>query len=670
VQSNYTQTARAACPVSRLSLLALLLLVPLLAAAEPRVALVIGNSAYASGPLRNPANDADLMGETLKKVGFEVIERRNADQITMKRAIQDFGARLEAAGPKAVGLFYYAGHGVQLEGRNYLIPTTAKIEREGDVEIEAVSAEWVIAQMRYARNALNIVILDACRNNPFVRRLRSGDRGLAMMYAPTGILIAYSAAPGSVAEDGEGRNSPYTTALSHAVLEVHEPLLEVFAEVREDVLAATGQRQVPGEYDEVVGGRHFYFTAPPKVAAGPSSPPISAPTPAPTAGRTSASTSAPTPGSGKSEEPGLFSSGMKWVASLFSSSGQTTASNSAAVPAVSGTTIATHGGSAELRPAPAPAPAAANSLPGAGAVTGTSEPMIAGARALELFELLGVTGAGIDASHSYPESAVRHALESSPRRVRLGSTPDQIRSAVALCRRYASSCDYNDERLRSATLTPFQLDELPVSVRAFRHFTESAGYLTHAERVGYGYALKANGSYEEVSGGSWRNALKKRSVDEDSAVVGVTFQDALAYCRATHARLPTEDEWEYVARGPARHVYPWGDDPAPVARSMSIAPHVTDGPAEGIGGHYRGLSGTVWQWVDTTLDPPGESGNAGGCCKVLKGGSWMESNPANKRSATRRYERPNITADEDSGFRCARTVAVWPDADTWLSHLH
>jgi uncharacterized caspase-like protein/formylglycine-generating enzyme required for sulfatase activity len=619
-------------------LMALALLVPLIAAAEPRVALVVGNSAYPSGPLRNPANDAELMSETLRKVGFEVIERRNADQATMKRAIEDFGAQLEAAGPKAVGLFYYAGHGVQLDGRNFLIPTTAKIEREGDVEIEAVSADWVIAQMRYARNALNIVILDACRNNPFVRSLRSADRGLAIMNAPTGILIAYSAAPGSVAEDGEGRNSPYTTALSHAMLEVHEPLLEVFAEVREEVLAATAQRQVPGEYDEVVGGRHFYFSTPPTVAVAP------APAPAPV--RTTASVNAPAsaPASasaaGRSESPGLVSSGVSWVASLFSSGSSA--------------------GATASHPTGAPA--------GAGGTAEPAGPMIAGARALELFNMLGVSGTGMDASHSYPESAVRHLLESAPRRVRLGSTPDQIRAAAALCRRYSASCDYDDEQLRWATLAPFQLDDLPVSVRAFRRFTESARYRTHAEQVGYGYALRSDGSYEEVSGGSWQNALKKHPADQDSPVVGVTFQDALAYCRANRARLPTEDEWEYVARGPARHVYPWGDDPAPVARTMSLAPHVTDGPAEGIGGHYRGLSGTVWQWVDTTLEPRGASAG-GGCCKVLKGGSWLETNPANKRAATRRYERPNITADEDSGFRCARSAAVWPDADVWLSQL-
>jgi uncharacterized caspase-like protein len=105
--------------MKRFSLLAVAMLMPLwVQAAEPRVALVIGNSAYPNGPLRNPANDADLMAETLKKVGFYVIERRNADQLSMKRAIQEFGKRLEDAGPQAVGLFYYAGHGVQLSGRN------------------------------------------------------------------------------------------------------------------------------------------------------------------------------------------------------------------------------------------------------------------------------------------------------------------------------------------------------------------------------------------------------------------------------------------------------------------------------------------------------------------------------------------------------------------------
>src|SRR5450631_1884439 len=246
-------------------------------AAETRVALVIGNSDYASGPLSNPANDAKLIGDELANLGFDVIARRNADQTTMKRAIQEFGARLEKAGPDSVGLFYYAGHGVQLNGRNYLIPTTARIEREGDVEIEAVSADWVIEQMRFARNRLNIVILDACRNNPFTRSMRSVDHGLATMDAPAGILIAYSTAPGAVAADGSGRNSPYTEALSQAMRDLHEPVEQVFKHVRVGVMSATSGKQVPWESSSLTGD--FYFAAPRAAPAAPA--PATAPSTAP-----------------------------------------------------------------------------------------------------------------------------------------------------------------------------------------------------------------------------------------------------------------------------------------------------------------------------------------------------------------------------------------------------
>jgi hypothetical protein len=251
-----------------------LVLASALAHAETRIALVIGNGAYGSSPLLNPPNDAKLIGDTLAALGFEVVVRRDADQATMKRALQDFGARLEKGGADAVGLFYYAGHGVQLNGRNYLIPTKANIEREGDVEIEAVSADWVLEQMRYARNRLNIVILDACRNNPFVRSMRSADRGLAKMDAPAGTLIAYSTAPGDVAADGTGRNSPYTLALAQAMREVRQPVEQVFKRARVAVRSATSDQQTPWESSSLTGDFYFASTAPPV-------PPTAVPLPAP-----------------------------------------------------------------------------------------------------------------------------------------------------------------------------------------------------------------------------------------------------------------------------------------------------------------------------------------------------------------------------------------------------
>ena len=279
-------------------------------AAETRIALVIGNSDYSSGSLPNPANDAKLIGDALTSLGFDVIARRNADQITMKRAIQEFGSRLESAGPGAVGLFYYAGHGLQLSGRNYLIPTTARIEREGDVEIEAVSADWVIEQMRYARNRLNIVILDACRNNPFTRSMRSVDHGLATMDAPAGILIAYSTAPGAVAADGTGRNSPYTEALTQAMRDLHEPVEQVFKHVRVGVMSATSGKQVPWESSSLTGD--FYFAAPNKVAPQTSS--------ALASGAVPATGAAPTGGGVPAANKPESRTFGTWISSLFGSS--------------------------------------------------------------------------------------------------------------------------------------------------------------------------------------------------------------------------------------------------------------------------------------------------------------------------------------------------------------
>jgi uncharacterized caspase-like protein len=163
---------------------------------EKRVALVIGNGAYHDSPLRNPVNDARLMSATLKSLGFKVLTGENLNQKEMKRIIREFGQQIKSSG---VGLFYYAGHGIQSNGRNYLIPIGADITKEQDIELEALDAGYALAEMEAAQNRMNIVILDACRNNPFGRSYRSANRGLAQMTAPSGTFIAYATAPGSVA---------------------------------------------------------------------------------------------------------------------------------------------------------------------------------------------------------------------------------------------------------------------------------------------------------------------------------------------------------------------------------------------------------------------------------------------------------------------------------------
>ncbi len=228
--------------------------------AEPRVALVIGNSDYGAemGKLPNPANDATLMAKTLKQVGFDVISVTNADQGKMKQAIKEFGRKLIAAGTQSTGLFFYAGHGVQVDGENYLIPVRAAIEQENDVDVEAIPASMVLKQMDFSGSSVNIVILDACRNNPLARSMRSATRGLAeIKERPTGSFIAYSTAPGQTAVDGKGKNSPYTEALAAALVMPGAGIEEVFRTVRGKVLKETDEKQVPWDASSLTAP--FYF---------------------------------------------------------------------------------------------------------------------------------------------------------------------------------------------------------------------------------------------------------------------------------------------------------------------------------------------------------------------------------------------------------------------------
>jgi hypothetical protein len=227
-------------------------------AASQRVALVIGNSNYTKLPvLPNPSNDARLMEQTLRKVGFEVVSAIDADRRTIARAVRKFGRALRAGDRDTVGLFYFAGHGVQARGVNYFIPLGADIEDEADLDIEAVSAADILSQMETAGNALNLVILDACRNNPFKGKMRSASRGLARVEVASGSLVAFAAAPGQVAADGEGANSPYTKALVKAMQVPGLSVERMFKQVRISVEAQTGKRQTPWEESSLRG--EFYF---------------------------------------------------------------------------------------------------------------------------------------------------------------------------------------------------------------------------------------------------------------------------------------------------------------------------------------------------------------------------------------------------------------------------
>lgn len=220
-----------------------------------RFALVIGNSAYKDKPLKNPANDARDMASTLYGLGFNVQLKVDAPLKDMDEAIREFGNRLKKGG---VGVFYYAGHGIQVGGVNYLVPIGARLSSESDAKYECVDAGRVLGKMEDAGNELNIVILDACRNNPFARSFRSADQGLARMDAPTGSMVAYSTAPNSVASDGSGKNGVYTKHLLANLGTPGIPIEEVFKRVRIGVMNETGKKQVPWESSSIAG---YYYIA-------------------------------------------------------------------------------------------------------------------------------------------------------------------------------------------------------------------------------------------------------------------------------------------------------------------------------------------------------------------------------------------------------------------------
>ncbi|PWC39755.1 caspase family protein [Azospirillum sp. TSO35-2] len=248
-------------------------------AGERRVALVLGNSAYQHAPrLPNPVNDAKAIADSLRDAGFDLIgggAQLDLDKAGTEQAIRSFGGKLAGAD---VGLFYYAGHGVQTRGTNYLLPVSANLTKEADVRYELIDIAMVLDEMALAESRLNIVILDACRNNPFGGRgLRAVSPGLAQMQAPAGTIIAYATQPGAVAADGSGANSPYTEALSKALLKPGETVFDVFNDVGITVKRNTGGVQQPWVSASPIEGR-FYFLGPTTVVT---STPAAAPAPAP-----------------------------------------------------------------------------------------------------------------------------------------------------------------------------------------------------------------------------------------------------------------------------------------------------------------------------------------------------------------------------------------------------
>lgn len=225
---------------------------------EQRVALVIGNSNYQNAPqLQNPDNDAQSMAQFLNSAGFEVVAATDLNQNDMLRVVQDFSAKVSARGPNTVAMVYYAGHGVQLAGENYLVPVDAKVSSPTELVNNSVRLVDVMSTLEAIPSRMRIVILDACRNNPFPT-VNDAGRGLAIVDAPNGSIVGYSTAPGAEALDGTGGHSPYTQAFLNVAREPNVPIEQLFKRVRLQVNQTTSGAQIPWESSSLTSDFTFF----------------------------------------------------------------------------------------------------------------------------------------------------------------------------------------------------------------------------------------------------------------------------------------------------------------------------------------------------------------------------------------------------------------------------
>ncbi|WP_194392973.1 caspase family protein [Bradyrhizobium sp. CCBAU 51765] len=240
---------------------------------EQRVALVIGNANYQNAPqLANPDDDAQSMAQFLNSAGFEVVAATDLTQDDMLRVVQDFSAKVASRGPNTVAMVYYAGHGVQLAGENYLVPVDAKVSSPTELVNNSVRLVDVMSTLETIPSRMRIVILDACRNNPFPE-VNDAGRGLAIVDAPNGSIVGYSTAPGAEALDGTGGHSPYTQAFLNVAREPNVPIEQLFKRVRLQVNQTTSGAQIPWESSSLTSD--FTFFGDTAVAAN--RPPVKAP---------------------------------------------------------------------------------------------------------------------------------------------------------------------------------------------------------------------------------------------------------------------------------------------------------------------------------------------------------------------------------------------------------
>ncbi len=638
---------------------------PSSAFAEKRVALVIGNGGYTNiQALPNPSNDATLMVSTLKKLNFDVISAIDQDKAGMEFAIVQFGRELRSSGKDAVGLFYYAGHGVQSNGVNYLLPLNLDVRDESELELFAVSANWVLGQMENAGNAINMVFLDSCRDNPFKTKSYRGTtstRGLAKMVAPAGSYIGYATAPDEKALDGSGRNSPFTKALVKAIQKPGLTVEQAFKRTRLEVLEKTAKLQTPWDSSSLTGD--FYFAGRGSGGSGESS------------GQTVNADALFWQSVQGSTNPASFEAYLtaypngKFAGLARIRLSELQQTQVAAIDPVDGPEIAELSEERRIK-------ASGNVNVRAG--PSTSEKRVGRARGGERVRVTGkvlgsdwyrvaLSGGKSGFIHGDLLTSFDPAPAPSPAQPAITETATGSSSNTQVAVGTYDQLEYAPGvKFRDCADCP----EMIVVPGGSFDMGSYVGHLNQwpVHRVTFPKDL-AVGVYE-VMQREWRFLMgsnPSRFKGDDRPVEKVSWRDAKRYVEALSRktgeqyRLLSESEWEYVARAGTQTRYWFGDryDSGKVADGRSTE-NVGRYPANAFGLHD--VHGNVWEWVedcwnDSYSGAPtdGRVWAVGDCSiRVLRGGSWVDK-PRLLRSANR--GRNNTGAHGgNQGFRVARIV--------------
>ena len=655
----------------------LLVLVSSAYAVENRTALIIGNADYKESPLRNPGNDAHDMAEALQRIGFDVTLAVDVNRREMGKSIREFGRKLRSRG--GVGLFYYAGHGMQIDSRNYMIPVDSPMEEEDEVPYESVEVGSVLAKMESAGNALNVIILDACRNNPFPSQFRSSARGLARVEAPIGSLIVYSTSPGSVADDGDGRNGIFTGHLLDQLRTPGLSLSETVRRTRAAVVKSTNRAQVPWESSSLL--TDIEFTSPVQGQENPTSEPVAlkSAAPEPVAPKTQALVSVP---NNKPEEPDSLN-----LAAAYRSLTVDVTPADARVRIMN--IRETYKPGIQLKP---------DEVYDVYVTHEGFDPWRDNVKLSRKDHRVEVVLSPKAEAYAIVNSSIVESERVAPRTN--APTLRSIRGGSFLmgCSDGDKSCEKYEKPSVKLQVPSFSMGRTEVTVSQFKDFVAATGYRTDAERNSGGfngcYVFRDKGGISRSTGRwawdkarSWKDPGYKQS--DQHPVTCVSWNDAQAYVQwltsttGVEHRLPTEAEWEFAARAGATTRYQTGNDSNALCKAgngadKTVSPkgsrwssrlscsdsHWFSAPVASYSPNSFGLHdmhGNLWEWVADTWTNNHENARRDGSVnlagdrqqRVLRGGGWDGDGRQQRLSARRLGQVQSRTSM--IGFRVVST---------------